>query len=206
MATEPRCEDCAPPNPFPKDVTPVPTPRAPFESADTVNLIVALLVRFPELSSLRSRPAVGQITLSYAIAGALSAEEQSGASASLVDHIRAFLDFGDEPLQRLSVRCEVDQTLSFVHVTRDVNSFSREELSLQVALLTERFAERLVKNETPDESIDDDPAARDELVEYAIDSMRDPAQQKSVVGFREEKRVLVYFLKAGKNGKARARS
>ena len=184
----------------------MPSLRAPFESADTVNLIVAVLVRFPELSSLRSRPAVGHITLSYAIAGALTAEEQSATGASLVEHIRAFLDFGDEPLQKLSVRCEVDPTLSLVHVTRDVTSFSREELSLQVALLTERFAERLVKNETPDESIDDDPAARDELVEYAIDSMRDPAQQKSVVGFREEKRVLVYFLKAGKNGKARARS
>ncbi len=187
-------------------MAPVPTQRAPFESADTVNLIVALLVRFPELSSLRSRPALGAITLSYAIAGALTLEEQSATTASLVDHIRAFLDFGDEALQKLSVRCEVDETLSFVHVTRDVTSFSREELSLQVAILTERFRERLVKNETPDESIDDDPAARDELVEYAIDSMRDPAQQKSVVGFREEKRVLVYFLKAGKNGKARARS
>ena len=39
----------------------------------------------------------------------------------------------------------------------------------------------------------------------ASEALRDPAQSKSLVGFREEKRVLVYFLKSQKKAKASAR-
>ena len=48
-------------------------------------------------------------------------------------------------------------------------------------------------------------AFQDELAESAIEALRDPAQSKSLVGFREEKRVLVYFLKSQKKAKASAR-
>ena len=42
-------------------------PRNAFESADTVNRVVALLVRFPELHSIRSNPADATLTLTYAV-------------------------------------------------------------------------------------------------------------------------------------------
>jgi hypothetical protein len=53
---------------------------------------------------------------------------------------------------------------------------------------------------------DDDPAARDEMVEVALDALRDPTQRRRLVGFREEQQVLVYFVHARKRTKARARS
>lgn len=179
--------------------------RVPFESTDTVNVIVALLVRFPEISSIVSRPADGTVKLSYVVAARLDRRAQRDLAGSLVEHVGAFLELtGDEPIS-LDVECEVDEATTFVHVTRDVASFTRDELTLQIGVLTERFGETLVKNPPPDEPADEDPAARDELVDCAIDVMRDPSQQKSLVGYREEKRVLVYFLKSAKK-KAAARS
>jgi hypothetical protein len=44
------------------------------------------------------------------------------------------------------------------------------------------------------------------MVDFALEALRDPTQQRSLVGFREEKRVLVYFVKSRKKAKARARS
>jgi hypothetical protein len=92
-----------------------------------------------------------------------------------------------------------------VHVTRDLDSFTKDELVMLAALVTEQFGDSLVRNPTPDEHPDEDPAAQEEAVEYAIEALRDPTQSKSLVGFREEKRVLVYFLKAQKKAKASAR-
>ena len=46
--------------------------------------------------------------------------------------------------------------------------------------------------------------AEDDIAEYAVEALRDPKQSKSLIGFREEKRVLVYFLKT-KKAKAPAR-
>ncbi len=49
------------------------------------------------------------------------------------------------------------------------------------------------------------PHCRKNWSKSAIEALRDPAQSKSLVGFREEKRVLVYFLKSQKKAKASAR-
>jgi hypothetical protein len=180
--------------------------REPTESTDTVNVIVALLVRFPEISSIVSRPADGTVKLSYVVASRLDRRAQRGLAAAITEHVGTFLELtGDEPAA-LEVGCEIDGAMTFVHVTRDAASFTREELMLQIALLTERFGESLLKNPPPDDPIDEDPAARDEVVDCAIDVLRDPSRQKSLVGYREEKRVLVYFLKSGKKAKAPARS
>ena len=75
-----------------------------------------------------------------------------------------------------------------------------------MALLSQRFGTALVQSPAADDDPTGDEAATDDLVEYAIEALREPEQQRSVVGFREEKRVLVYYVKTRKKAKARARS
>jgi len=96
-------------------------------------------------------------------------------------------------------------SLTFVHVTRDLETFTKEELELHVSFFCDRCGDALVRNPPPDDHLEGDPAADDEAALYAVEALRDPAQSKSLVGFREEKRVLVYFLKTQKKAKASAR-
>jgi hypothetical protein len=49
-------------------------------------------------------------------------------------------------------------------------------------------------------------ASRDEAVDVAIDSLRNPASQSGLAGFREEKRVVVSFHTPRKKAKVRPRS
>ena len=180
------------------------TPSA-FESADTVNRVVALLVRFPELHSIRSNPADATLTLSFALRERLDRAKTRALGERVGEYVRAFLDLRGESPVKIGVASERDTAVTFVNVTRDAESFSREELELLVAMFAEQFGERLVRDgdNAPD---DDDPAARDELVEVALDALRDPTRRQRLVGFREEQRVLVYFVHARKRAKARARS
>ncbi|HEY8296615.1 MAG TPA: hypothetical protein VIG32_01145 [Candidatus Baltobacteraceae bacterium] len=180
--------------------------RLPVENSDTVSLICALLVRFPEIASLRSTPGEGTVRVSFAVRARLDRRAQTAVAASVEEHVAGFLALdGLADGRVIAVESESDRAMTFVHVTRDLESFTKDELVMVTALMTERFGETLVRNPVQDEHPDEDPAAQEEAVEYAIEAMRDPTQSKSLVGFREEKRVLVYFLKSQKKAKASAR-
>jgi hypothetical protein len=179
--------------------------RALVENADTVSLVCALLVRFPELASIRCGPMDRTLRLTFALRQRLDKSAQRSLAEALDEHARGFLALSKEEPALLSVECEGDRSLTFVHVSRDLESFSKDELELQVGFFNDRYGDALVRNPHPDDHLEADPAADDEAALYAIEALRDPAQSKSLVGFREEKRVLVYFLKSQKKAKASAR-
>jgi hypothetical protein len=179
--------------------------RALVENADTVSLVCALLVRFPELASIRSGPTDRTLRLTFAVRQRFDRTAQAALAEAVDEHVRSFLTLAKEEPDVLRVECEGDRSLSFVHVTRDLETFSKEELELQVGFFSDRYGEALVRNPHPDDHLEGDPAAEDEAALYAIEALRDPMQSKSLVGFREEKRVLVYFLKSQKKAKASAR-
>jgi catabolite regulation protein CreA len=185
----------------------MPSPRSlAFESADTVNRVVALLVRFPEIHSVRSNPAEGSLTLSFAVRKRLDRAQTRAFGEKVAEHVRALLDLGGSAPERIAVNAQRDPAVTFVTVTRDAESFSRGELELVVALFADAFGDALVRDDAGSVPVDDDPGARDEQVEVSLDALRDPAQRQRLVGFREEQRVLVYFAHAPKRVKARARS
>ncbi len=175
------------------------------ENADTVSLVCALLVRFPELASIRSGLTDRSLRLTFAVRQRLDRSAQMELNEAIEEHVRGFLALSKEEPAVLRVECEGDRTLTFVHVTRDLDTFTKDELELQVAFFSDRCGEALVRNPQPDDQLDADPAAEDEAALYAVEALRDPAKSKNLVGFREEKRVLVYFLKAQKKAKASAR-
>lgn len=179
--------------------------RLPLENADTVSLVCALLVRFPELASIRSMPAEGSVRLTFALRARLDKKAQGALSEAVVDHCAGYLLLAKDEARTLCVECESDRGTTFVHVTRDTETFSKEELELLVGVLRERYPEVLVRNPLPEDHLDADPAAQDEAAVYAIEALRDPTQSKSLVGFREETRVLVYFLKTQRKAKASSR-
>ncbi len=176
------------------------------ESSDAVGLVVALLVRFPQIATIVSHPDEGTLALSFAVAQRIDRRVEREVREAVVDHVESLLAVTGEPHETLTVECERDPKMTFLRITRDVRTFSREELVVLTTLLATRFGEALIQSPAADETLDDDPAAQDEMVDFALEALRDPTQQRSLVGFREEKRVLVYFVKSRKKAKARARS
>jgi hypothetical protein len=181
-------------------------PRNAFESADTVNRVVALLIRFPELHSIRSNPAERTLTLTYAVARRFDSGDARALIDAVGEHVRAFHMLAGETIERLAVECEGGDDVTFVQVTRDLATFSPDELALQATLFVERFGDALLTNPHADDDAGDEAATDEESVELALDALRDPAQRQRLVGVREEKQVVVYFVHPGKRTKVRARS
>jgi hypothetical protein len=182
-----------------------PNHRAPSESSDAVGLIVALLERFPEIASLGSHPSQGTLTVSFAVRKRLDKSALAALREAVVEHVESFGDLLAAPHERLEVGAESDEGVTFVRVTRDVRSLSREELQMLTVLFVQRFGDLLVKGPVAPDAIEEDVAASDDLVDYALEALRDPMQQRSLVGFREEQGAMVYFVPARKKAKARRR-
>lgn len=178
--------------------------RPPVENSDTVALVCALLVRYPEIASMRSAPGENAVRFSFAVTGRIDKAAQRALQSEIQEHVEGFLALSDDE-GTVKVEFETDRAMSFVHVVRDLDTFSKDELGMLVGYFTERFGAALVRNPVTDEHPDEDLAFQEELAESAIEALRDPANSKSLVGFRDEKRVLVYFLKAQKKAKASAR-
>ncbi len=180
------------------------TVRPPTENSDTVSLVCALLVRYPEIASVRSAAGENRVRFSFAVTGRIDRKTQLALAEEIESHVHGFLGLtGDDG--PVIVECESDRAMSFVHVVRDLETISKDELGMIVGLFAERFGSSLVRNPVPDAHPDEDPLLQEELAESAIEALRDPAQPRSLVGFRDEKRVLVYFLKSQKKAKASAR-
>jgi hypothetical protein len=185
---------------------PHPPPQEESQSADTVNRVVALLVRFPELHSIRSNPADATLTLTYAVDRRLDAGAARALEEFVGEHVRSFHALEGEPIERFTLTCEKDVNVTFVSVTRDLVTFSPEELALQSSLFVERFGDALLTNPQAEEADDDETGMAEDSVELALDALRDPGQRQRLVGVREEKRVIVYFVHPAKRAKVRARS
>jgi len=190
----------------PQRERPVNRPHPTFASADTVNRVVALLVRFPLIHSLRSNPADASLTLTYAVAARLEAGAARALTEVLSEHVRAFFALGGETAGKLTVACESGGEITFVHVTRDLATFSPDEPALQAAVFAERFGVALLTNPQAEGEAGTETGSGEDSVELALDAMRDPLRRQRLVGVREEQRVAVYFVHPGKRTKVRARS
>ena len=174
-------------------------------NSDAVGHVTALLVRFPEIATIASHSASGSIVLSFVIGGRLDRTARETTREAVTDHVRTLLAAAGEEARALAVTCESHDGLTFFRIARDAATLTREELDMLTALFADRFGTALVKSPARDDLAEEDRAADDERVEYALEALRDSAQQKSLVGFHEEKRVVVYFLKRRKKAKAAAR-
>jgi hypothetical protein len=100
--------------------------RLPLENADTVSLVCALLVRFPELASIRSMPNDGNVRLTFALRARLDKAAQASLRDAIEDHVNGYLLLARDVPGTVRIDFEGDRSTTFVHVTRDSGSFSKE--------------------------------------------------------------------------------
>lgn len=170
--------------------------RVPDESNDSVNLVVSLLVRHPELSRVIIKPRFSAVAFFFIVRERLSVADGARFRASVLEHLRAFHDLERASAPKIVVRLRADEKLTFVEIERDARTLAREEIPLVVALVAQSFGDRLIVNPPAEDGGDDEFASQEDAVGSALDAVRRGRQRKGLVGFREERRVLIYFGKA----------
>jgi hypothetical protein len=172
--------------------------RLPDDPNETVRLIVSLLVRHSELSRIAIDSKARSISFYFIVRGTIGKNERLAFTLAVREHMEAFHDLDRRYGIKLSVEMEAVNGITIVEVRRDTRTVAREELAVVIALLLEAFGDRVAAN--PPADGEDDPAAQEEMVGNAFDALRRGKQKKSLVGFRDERRVLVCFAHGGRAG------
>ena len=165
------------------------------ESNESVNLIVSLLVRHPEISRVIIKPRSAAIALFFIVRASLDAGERSRFRRTVVEHTRALGALGRSGGLEVEVRFSAGDGLTFVEIERDGKTIGRDEIAMIVGLVAQTFGEKLVVN-PPAEEGDDDQMVQEESVVSALDAVQRGRHRKGLVGFRDERRVLIYFGKS----------
>ena len=124
--------------------------RVPLDTSDTVSLIVALLMRYPELASVRSHPTDGTLRVSFVVGASLDKKSVRATRASLIEHIETFLGMDDVTAATLDVECEVAQHLArgqLDHAAR--RSSTRAASATASATVTSTTASAAARSRSP---------------------------------------------------------
>jgi len=169
--------------------------RIPNASNESVNLVVSLLVRHPEISRVVIKPGLSGIALFFVVRTLLGGDERARLRRAVGAHVRALRELSGLESRPVDVRLSAGGDLTFIEIELDGKTLARDEIAMIVGLVAQTFGERLVVNPPAEDGGEEDAAMQDESVGAALDAVRRGRHRKGLVGFRDDRRVLIYFGK-----------
>jgi len=160
---------------------------------DGINLLVSILVCYPELGTVSFEPKDESLRLSFAFKGVPSGSEYEEVRNLLAESILAYHALEGFFGAKTNITLEAQGNTSFLHISRDVHTLSRGEIDLITALIREHFGEILIMELANNESSDIElETAQAEVIDHMIGNLKINRVTDRMIGVREEGRVMVF--------------
>ncbi len=158
----------------------------------SMGLLVSMLMRYPELAAVHYEPEDDCLRLTFLIKMREERTDFNAFEALLKDSVDTLCRLEGKRPKRCSCTVSSLGQLSALEITRDVESLSREELSLLVTLVREEYDEILEYEEPDGLAEEEDPYLHDELISEMLDDLRETKHDRRLFAIREEDCVLVF--------------
>ena len=162
---------------------------------DGVNLLMTLLLCYPEIGTVTFDPAKGEtLQMSFALNRLPGDEENKSFGRFLTESISTYHSLLGLPEGKLNITLEGNGKAAILGIKRDMATISRGEIKLVASLVKDTFGESLVtdpdmEKNTPDEAT---RLAHEENIDNILGSVRYGVISETLVGYREAGRVMVY--------------
>ncbi len=167
-----------------------------MDSGTQVDLLIAILVRFPCIGTIHCEPETGTLRLVFLLQEAQPGFEEF--SRGFQAHLSLFHSLtGKRPKVSALHHKETGQ-LTVVEVVRDLASISLAELRLIVQLVHDFYGESVIQ-EGPDVK-EDDAVEQDMIIEALLREYLEFGRER-LTGFRDNGKVLVFSTALGVDGK-----
>ncbi|HYH04598.1 MAG TPA: hypothetical protein VEC37_16015 [Bacillota bacterium] len=159
--------------------------------SNSMSLIAFLLVRYPEIGSVRYDPEQKTMQFSFMLVKALDDEALALFKEKLTLSLSSISQLQGREMGLLQVNYTEDGDLGFLEITRDVDSLSQEEIALIIGII-QQFFEGFLLLDQEDTAGEEDVLLQEEMIEHMLEDLKDSRQEKKLIGFREEGRVLIF--------------
>ncbi|MDA8233255.1 MAG: hypothetical protein M0Z31_00330 [Clostridia bacterium] len=165
--------------------------RQAADVSDTIGLLISILVRYSEVASINFDPQGQALKFTFIFSGYLSKEDQETFEVKLWDYLDAYLLLEDKNTEVASMQWIPYDKFSILELTRDVDTLSQEEIAIIITLVKEDFGHGLV-SENSDSIAEEDLMIQEELIGHMLENLKGSRQEKKLIAFREEGKVLVF--------------
>ena len=161
-------------------------------ASDGADLLLSILLRFPEVASITFKPSGNILEFIFLIAGVSQEENPEQVKVFLINSINAYHQLEGWLPAHVKIDINFHEQAAFVTIARDAGTLSQGELSLIIALLKDRYGASLVVDGNTMAPEGEDIFAQDEAIDDMLEDLKSQFPCKGLVGFREDGRVFVY--------------
>lgn len=164
---------------------------AQMEAPNHSSLLVSILIRYPQIATLRYYPENEKLTCLFMVQGALSSSQLRKYRAFMSESLDVFGELSGHSVSGVNLEYHTYDQFTMLELNRNVVTLTGEELSLLVSLTQSFFGETLVID--PDQNwLEDDYAIQEELINHLLDGVKQEKPTRDLIGFRDEGRVFVF--------------
>ena len=160
---------------------------------DSIELMVSILVRYPEINTIKTDPKAKEITFSFLVREELSQEKFKTLKEKLNNNLEALLFLENKESGTLRFNLESHAECSYVEISRDFGSVGQRELSLLTQLIKDEFGDKLLIESNPKRK-NKELKAQEEVIENLMEGLIE--HRDDLIGYREAGKVKV-FQKSG---------
>ena len=161
------------------------------EISDGVNLLISLLIRYPEIATIKFDPQNSCLILKFMLSSLPSELEFSTIKDLLINSIIAYNRLESFPLKTSEVELHTHIQVAMITIIRDVYTLSKNEITLIITLLEDNFKKFLVIDSS-DSQQEEDLLIQEEVIENMLDNIKSHQHLHGLLGIRESGRVLVF--------------
>lgn len=159
--------------------------------SECVGLLISILIRYPEVGSIHFDPQTHEIRLTFIISGEKERLQVSAKSQAILKALEMYHRFETIQPQLCAVSENQHDHYSMIDVKRDIDSLSKNEISLLIELFHINFPNTLVVDYS-EEMLTEDIQIQDEMIGHMLEGIKNGSVDNKLVAYREEGKVLVF--------------
>jgi len=161
------------------------------EVADSIGLLISILVRYPEIGSTNFDPETRNLSLTYTVTKVLDSEALKLFEHKLISCVEAYHFLQNSKPILVELKADTYANLTMLEVRRDVETITHNEINLITTLMQQNFANYLLTDDN-EPFLEEDLELQEEMIGHMLENIKGSTFGKKLIAFREEGRVLVF--------------
>jgi len=151
--------------------------------------LIAVLMRYPEVSSVQYNPEAKTIQVTFVVRGAIADDAWNRVVDEVTTALIAYRDMTRRPLTVLELNADRAEPVTTVELTRDTDTVSVEEIGMTIEILRDQLELTVLFD--PNDLLDEDLMVQEETILEQLEALIAEGGGQ-LVALRDEGRVLIF--------------
>ncbi len=163
--------------------------RSGEKVSDSVGLLISMLVRYPEISSIYYEPTREEIKFTFLLNKNTKNIDEFSDLLNKCLRTYNILENG-KTLNNVSISYSVVGKITMVEIGRKIKHLSPQELNMIISLIQDYFYDELIVE--VEELALEEQLLQEDLIGTILDNLNQETLKQRLIAYREEGRVMVF--------------